>query len=435
MLNSYNGLEVNQKVEPKRLRPRVLLLAAACKPHRGSDSAVGWGRALEAAKRFDTWVICGHWDKEEINGFLAEHGAIPGLHFCFLKRSWIEEFLRIGRPLYDIHYLPYHLWHRRAFKLAVRLHRELRFDLVHQVSRVGYREPGYLWKLDVPFIWGPMGGTQNYPWRFLRFAGIKGAIKEGVRSVLNLLQLRLSPRVRKAAQKATRVIAANSETQRDFARAHGIKPVILLDCGLNAIGNGSSPRNRTNGPLRILWCGKFQHHKGLPLLIQALSQMPPEVQYELRILGAGPMERRWQGMARARGVESQCQWLGWLKQDEVMRQYDWADVLVFTSLRETSGNVILEALSRGLPVICLDHQGPGDIVTQDCGVKILVSTPTRVIKSLRDTLCTLAEERARLHLMSGFALTRAREYLWNDNGEQMARIYYAALEENSKQPG
>lgn len=417
-------------MEPKRLRPRVLLLAAACKPHRGSDSAVGWGRAIEAAKRFDTWVICGHWDKEEINAFLAQHGEIPGLHFCFLNRWWVEEFLKMGRPLYDIHYLPYYLWHRRAFKLAVRLHRELRFDLVHQVSRVGYREPGYLWKLDAPFIWGPVGGTQNYPWRFLKFAGIKGAIKEGVRSVLNQLQLRFSPRVRQAAQKATRLIAANSQTQCDFERVHRIKPEVLLDSGLNAIKNGVSKRNRPNGPLRILWCGKFQHHKGLPLLIHALSHVPPEIKYELRILGAGPRGRRWQRMAKVRGLESHCQWLGWLKHDEVMRQYDWADVLVFTSLRETSGNVILEALSRGLPVICLDHQGPGDIVTKECGVKILVSTPTQVINSLRDTLCALADERARLHLMSGFALERAREYLWSHNGEQMAKIYYAALGES-----
>jgi glycosyltransferase involved in cell wall biosynthesis len=399
------------------------LLAAACRPNKGSDSAVGWGRAVEAAKYFDTWVICGHRDKYDVTDFLAKHGQIPGLHFCFLDRWWVEDLLQAGRPFFDIHYLPYHFWHRRAFNLARSLHRKVKFDLVHQVSRVGYREPGYLWKMDVPFIWGPIGGTQNYPWRFLWLSGIKGAIKEGLRTVINVLQLRCSPRVRLAAQKAAKVIAANSQVQRDFARVHGVKAEILLDTGLNTVEAELHNPTRQDRPLHILWSGQFEYHKGLPILLRALIQFPSERQYELMILGAGPLENSWKKMAQ--GIASHCHWRGWLKHEEAMKQYGWADVLVSTSLRETSSNVILEALSHGVPVVCLDHQGPGDIVTTACGIKIAVTTPDQVINNLRDILCSLDDDRARLQRMSGFARERAREYLWGRNGERMARIYQA----------
>ena len=394
------------------------MLAAACNPYKGSDSAAGWGRAVETAKHFETWVICGHWDKTDIDGFLAEHGEIPGLHFCFLEKWWVEEFLKIGRPLYYLHYLPYNLWQRRAFKLAVSLHRELKFDLAHQVTIVGYREPGYLWKLGIPFIWGPVGGTQNYPWRFLALAGFSGALKEGLRNVINLLQFRLRPRVRHAARKAAALIAANSQVQRAFRLVHGIKPKLLLETGVDAVDE--FPRiSQPHRPLRLLWSGFFGHHKGFPLLVHALAQTPPEVAYELRILGAGPLQRLWQGLARAQGVDSCCRWLGWVERQEAMRQYGWADLVISTSLRETSGNVILEALSRGVPVICLDHQGPGDIVTEECGVKIPVTTPSEVSKSLRESICALNNDRARLQRLSGLALERAREFLWSRNGEQM----------------
>lgn len=410
------------------LRPRVLLLAAACNPYKGSDSAVGWGRVVETAKRFDTWVICRQGDQEDIARYLGEHGEIPGLNFCFLKRSWLEESLKWRRPLYDIHYLPYNLWQRRAFNLAARLHREIKFDLVHQGTRTGFRETGYLWKLEPPFIWGPVGGTQNYPWRFLKAAGFRGALKEGLRSLINVLQFRFSPRVRKALKKATAVIAANAKIQQDFERVHGIRPEILLDIGVHVVEAAPAPRTLQNSPLRILWLGQLKHHKALHLLIQALALMPSRFSYELKVLGKGPLKKRWQALAKRLGVDAHCQWPGWIPHELAMKEYDWADVLVFCSLRDTASNVILEALSRGVPIICLDHQGVGDIVTENCGIKIPVTTPGEVIAHLRNHLIDLAADRARLASLSWGALTRAQRYLWSRNGEQMARIYSAVLQ-------
>lgn len=409
-------------------RPRVLLLTAACNPYKGSDFAVGWGRAVESAKRFDTWVICGDWDRDDINHFIANQGEIPGVQFCFLKRSWFEDLLSQGRPLYDIHYLPYNLWHRRAYRLAARLHQQLKFALVHQITRVTFREPGYLWKLDVPFLWGPVGGTQNFPWRFLGLVGAAGALKEIARTLINIFWLRFSPRVRQAIRKASLVMAANSQVQRYFQKAHGFRPPLLLETGINTVKRKNVKKNRENGPLRILWSGKFEHYKALPLLFRAMAALPPRIRYELKILGEGPLRQRWQRLARRLGLEDRCQWVGWLPHKEAMGYYDWADILVFTSLRETSGNVVLEALSKGVPVICLDHQGTADIVMAECGVKIPVTTPGAVIAGLRQAIIELATDRSKLQLLSRGALRRAQDYLWSRNGEEMARIYYAVLQ-------
>jgi glycosyltransferase involved in cell wall biosynthesis len=412
----------------RRQHPRVLQLAHACNPYKGSDAGVGWARALETAKSFDTWVICGHWDRQDITRYLAEHGEIPRPHFCFLEPWWLEERLKIGRPLFYTHFLPHHLWHRRAFKLAARLHQELKFDLVHQVTLVGYREPGYLWKLDAPFIWGPVGGTQNYPWRFLPLAGVIGGLTEGLRSIINYLQFRFSPRIRQVIRKAAVVLSANSNIQRDFARVHGVRPKVLLETGVTAITEETSKQIKEGGSLRIIWSGEFKPHKALPLLIHALAEVPPEIPYELRILGAGPLENLWKKLARAKGLEPHCRWLGWLDPGEALQQFSWAEVLVFTSLRDTSGNVVLEALSRGVPVICLDHQGVGDIVTDNCGIRIPVTTPEEVIVKLRRRLVALAADRARLEALSMGALRRAPRYLWSKNGVEMARIYRQVLQ-------
>src|SRR5436190_9673741 len=146
-------------------RPRVLLLAYACSPERGSEPGVGWNRALEAARYCDTWVLCEERSSAPpIRAYLEKHGPIPGLRFEFvLKPTW----MRWLGHLPGLAYLGYNLWHQSAFQVARRLHARVGFDLVHQVTFCGYREPSYLWQLGVPFVWGPVGGTQNYPWRFL----------------------------------------------------------------------------------------------------------------------------------------------------------------------------------------------------------------------------------------------------------------------------
>jgi glycosyltransferase involved in cell wall biosynthesis len=409
-------------------RPRVLLLAASCNPFKGSESAAGWGRAVESAKKNETWVICGHWDQPDIARYLNEHGEIPGLHFSFVKKSRVEELLKLGRPLYELHYLPYNLWHRRAFKLAARLHRELKFDLIHQVCIIGFREPGYLWKLDAPFIWGPVGGTQNYPGQFLKAAGFLGTLKEGCRSIINVLQFRFSPRVRQALKRSAVLIAANAAIQKDFERVHGIKPPVLLEIGINNVAPRPAKITAPHNPVRILWSGQFKHHKALHLLLQALSLMPADFHYDLKILGDGPLKKRWQALARRLGIEAHCQWPGWIPHELALKEYGWADVFVITSLRDVNPNVVLEALGAGLPIICLDHQGVGDIVTDACGIKIPVTTPEEVIAKLRDHLVSLTSDQVRLASLSRGALKRAGQFLWSGNGNQMARIYALALQ-------
>ena len=84
----------------------------------------------------------------------------------------------------------------------------------------------------------------------------------------------------------------------------------------------------------------------------------------------------------------------------------WADVFAFTSLRDTSGNVVLEALAAGVPVICLDHQGVHDIVTDQCGVKLPVTTPDDVIACMSESLRRLAQDTAARERLSRGASER-----------------------------
>ncbi len=423
--------ELNESCTEGR-RARVLQLAYACSPWRGSEPGVGWHRAVEAAKYSDIWVICeGVEFEHQVLGHLRDIGMIPGLHFRFVRKTRFEQFLA---KIPGMYYIAYRLWHRRAFQVAKSLHEEVNFDLVHQVNLCGYREPGKLGQMQLPFIWGPIGGTQNHPWMAIGQAGLRGGIQESIRSIANSLQLRFSRRVRRAATSADLLLVANSTNQSDFERILGKNVPVLCETGSPAVSADAirdRPRKTdVDQRLRLLWAGNLHAFKALPLLLQAISKLPESSRVQLRIVGDGPQHQRWRRMANRLGISHQIEWIGRVRDLEMQTHYTWADVFVFTSLRDTSGNVIFEALASGVPVLAADHQGVGDIVTAECGIKVSLGTPADMATQYRNAIVALATDKTRLERLSAGALRRAAEYAWPEQGERM-RDYYRQVLGNS----
>ncbi len=405
-------------------RARVLHLAYACSPWKGSEPGVGWNRAVEAAKYSDVWVITeGNEFKHQVLGHLSEGGDIPGLNFIFVGKTDFEE--RLSR-LPGCYYVAYNLWHRRAYRVAKELHAELDFDLVHQVNMCGYREPGYLWKLNVPFIWGPIGGVQNCPTRLLPQIAFRESTSEIVRAAINGLQLRFSRRVRKAATRARVMLVANQAIQSEFEAVVGCETESMCEIGTRQI---AAQRDQTDStqPLRVLWAGECRERKGMAMFLKAVAALPNGVEVKVRVLGEGPARKRWEKRTEQLGIAHRFEWMGWLPHAEALQQYSWADILAFTSLRDTTGTVVLEALSTGVPVVSWNHQGVGDIVTDSSGIKIDLANPDVMIGQLRDALVNLSRDRGLLKRLSDGALERATDYLWRHQGERMRDHYRAAI--------
>lgn len=394
---------------PQRRRAKLLLLAYACSPSHGSDEAVGWTWALQAARYADTWVICEKNAYQDlVEGYFREQGRPEGLNFAFVEKPrWLRALGRVP----GFYYPTYNWWHRRAFAAARRLHENHRFDAAHQLNYCGYREPGYLWKLGVPFLWGPIGGTQNVPWRFLTTLSLRSAVAEAIRGVLNYLQLRLSRRVRAAADRATVLMTANSTTQDDFRRVHGIESLRLCEVQLPEMSGRVRPAKRQGDTLRLLWSGLFHEFKGLGLLLRALALLPPATHWHLDVVGDGRSRNRWMRQAARLGLADRITWHGWLPRSEALDHCRRTDVFVFTSLRDTTGTVVLEALAAGAPVLCLDHQGARDIVTDQCGIKIPVTRPSETIAQLASAIVALASDGERIESLSRGALARAADFM------------------------
>ena len=402
-------------------------MAYECSPYRGSEWAVGWGRLLQAARAYETHVVTSEKNYAALERARGE-GLVPS-NVRFYTPAPDAKLRRLERKpvLFAYNYTAYHQWQRLAYALVRELHAKEQFDVVHQVNVATFREPGYAWQLGIPFLWGPVGGSQNFPVRFLTMLPAVEAFKELLRGVSNRLSLRWKQRVRAAAKSAAMIVAANSTNRRDYERVFGRRVELLLETGLAAVEEPDRRRfyarvaDQGAGSLKILWSGEFQSRKALPILLRALAKA--ELEFELRVLGDGPMERRWRGEVERLGLGAKVQFMGRLPFVEAVAQMEWAELFCFTSLRDTSGNVVLEALAAGVPVVCFDHQGAGDMVSEASGVKLAVSSPRRAEQDWARTIRELAGDAERLLRLSEGTTEQARRFLWETNGDWVNAAY------------
>lgn len=380
----------------------------------------GWQRVIHAAKEFDVTVI--YHPRATIKELEC---AVPSeidrnaISFQPLELNYYQRFLSRWEATF---YIAYRLWQKRVYILARTLQFKQPFDVTHLVSLCGYREPGYLWRLPVPHVWGPIGGTHNYPTGYFQDLDGWNRLREMVRGTLNGYQLRFGGRIKRAAM-ASHIVAANREVQRDLHNRWNLSLPVRLETGLEFPPLAEREPRPAGRPLRVLWAGRLRQWKALPLLFHAIAQLPPDVQLEVRVLGDGSSKKCWEGLAEKLGIASMVRWIPWSTYAASIRHYEWADVFAFTSLRDTSGTGLLESLAAGAPILGVNHQGAADIMSDTSSIRVPVGDRQATIQGFADGLTRLFRDPELHHQLCLGARARADEFAWAKNADSTNSIY------------
>ena len=408
-------------------RLKILVSAYACSPYKGSEPGVGWGFVTELAKHHDLWVIVEEEkSRDDIERFLGEYPDFGRtVRFFFLHKQRNRLLRKLWPPSY---YWYYRRWHWDALQLAQRLHRLIGFDLAHQLTMVGFREPGCLWQLGLPFVWGPIGGMGYFPWRFFPVVGGKGACYYLGYNLMNFFHSHFLARPREAARAAANGLLAATPENQDGALAHwGCRSTVVSEVGLPGVVAVAIPQRQDKDSLRLVWTGQHTTGKALNLALTALSLIPQDVSWELHVLGKGERTDVWKNLAENLRINDRCFFQGWLERHKALEIMGNSHVMLITSLRDLTSTVTIEALALGLPIICLDHCGFAHVVNDQCGIKVPVTTPSEVVKGIATATERLArDEDLRRRLAEG-AITRARDFAWERKAEVVNRIYAARI--------
>ncbi len=392
---------------------KILLSAFTCRPDLGSEPGVGWGWVVALCERkYQVWVITQYRNKQYIEEYLSttDLDNPPQFIYCKVPKilSWWRKDLRGIRTYYF-------LWQFFAYRMAMKIHKIHFFDLVHHVTFVSVRQPSFMGNLGIPFIFGPVAGGENSPWR-LRFRyGVRGFIIDAVRDLLNLL-VKLDPLMWLTFSQAQKIYVTSGQTKTLVPSRFHYKTKVQLAIGLDSNEIDKSVKKTKQTGLRILYVGHFLYLKGMGLGIRAFAKLVKQVPgTRLTMVGKGPDEKRWRDLAEQLNIADKIDWIPWVDRKELAQIYQGHDVFLFPSLHDSGGMVVLEAMTHGLPVVCLDLGGPGQIVNSICGKVIITANKNEqdVVLHLSEALCELAGDLALRSRLRAGALRRAKQFQWS----------------------
>lgn len=406
-------------------RLKVLVSAYACHPEQGSEPGVGWNWLREIARYHDVWLLTeaerfapATEQALQADRHLRETVTVIGIPRERRAERWLRSLA---------YYYTYEKWQRAALARAQELHRQVRFDVVHQLNMIGYREPGFLWSLDVPFVWGPIGGFAQMPWRYLPAMGTSGALSLGLRNVANEMQMRLSQRVRKAMQASDVLIAATSVDSVAIEKLYGRHAPVVHETGTAPEPESVVRTIKQGEPLRVLWCGLMVPRKAVGVALRAVARAGKDIPIEFHLYGAGPQAPFARALAEQLGIQDRCHFHGQRPRTEVIERMRSSHVLLFPSLQEATSATVPEAMATGLPVLCHKICGHGDVVTDEVGMRIPVLDPARSVEGFAQALVSLSREPERLRAYSIAAARGAPRLAWSAKGSAADELYRQAI--------
>jgi glycosyltransferase involved in cell wall biosynthesis len=400
----------------------ILIVGHACFPEMGSDAGVTWNWAWHLAERNRVWVIAHGFFRSLVEGYMHDHPR-PNLQFIWVgPLSWWDPWKDYGKPRgLKLHYL---LWRHAAVAAAKRLIATESIDIVHHVSWNSISGPPLLWRAGKPFVWGPIGGGQVLPWRFLTTVG-RTAVAELLRN-LRIGFMPWIPSLRRTVARTDLLLAANGESAKLLRRAGARDVELLPDIGIQpALLQPPRPERPASPKLIVLWAGRLVPWKGLTICLRVAKAVRTQ---NVRFLVAGSGRYQWaEQYVRRLGLNDRVVFLGRLSWQEMQQHFAEADLFLFTSLRDTFGTVNFEALAKSCPVMCLNHHGVGSHLPDAVAIKVPATTPQAVVRAMAHHIDSLASDRARLRRMSRAAYSFATTQQWDDRARLMEQLYRKVL--------
>ena len=154
----------------------------------------------------------------------------------------------------------------------------------------------------------------------------------------------------------------------------------------------------------MLFAGSLGQRKGLSYLLDAVARMKGHA--ELTLLGAKTVP----DCPALNAAVREHRWIPSLPHDELLAEMERQDVLALPSLFEGFGLVILEAMSRGLPVIATPHTAGPDVIED--GVDGFI-VPIRSAEMIAVKLEILRRDPERLLAMKAAARRKALTLTWD----------------------
>jgi glycosyltransferase involved in cell wall biosynthesis len=229
----------------------------------------------------------------------------------------------------------------------------------------GFREPGFLWKLPLPFVLGPVQGFAKVPIGLMFLLPWKARVHQFARNFGIFLDGMFCKRVWRAMNSANSVIAGTSVDVKHIKSLYRVTPHLIVPPGSPFMVSTPCVRE-PDEKLRLVCASQLILRKGIAVILEALSTLSFD-HWEFIVLGDGPVKDDLERLAARLGISENCHFKGRIARSEVVDVVKKSHIFLWASVLDSNPGVLAEALSLGVPVISIDHPGYHELIGEDCG--------------------------------------------------------------------
>ncbi len=393
-------------------KKKILISAYACEPNKGSEPEVGWQWALTLSKLGNqVYVITRSNNKKNIDKYLNKR-FIKNLNFVYYDLpKFILWLIKGNKNSYS--YLYFFLWQIGIFFAVRPFIKKINFDYIHHVSFVTYRIPSFLCFYNIPFIFGPISGGDTVPIKLRKNFSLKNKINELFRDFSNFY-ISYSPLINLVFKKSKLIIVTSKETKKFIPKIYHHKVKKLLAVGIEK-NKFIKIKKKKNKYFNIIFVGNLLDIKGPMIAIKSFKIIKKKTKKALfTIIGNGNLKDELLKFSTENNLNQSIVFKNKVKRQDLFSIYKKSDILLAPYLRDSGGLVILEAMSHGVIPVTLNNGGPGEIVNNNCGIKINIKDKNEnlLIKNLSNSVTAIIKSKKKFYLKRKNSFERTSQFSW-----------------------
>jgi glycosyltransferase involved in cell wall biosynthesis len=402
---------------------RILVSAYGCEPGKGSEQGVGWNWTLQLARFAELVVLTRSNNRSAIEAALPEATKNRIRFEYYDLPPSIARFKRKEKGLY-FYYL---LWQWGAYQRARELVRQSHFDYAISLTFGSIWMPTFIHRLPVSFIWGPVGGGEAVPFGLIGVLPFRSRIPQYLRYLL-MAAVPANPLVMGPVRRARAVLTRTEDTACLIPSRYANKVSVVLE---TAVSDDLIRRKvhaqpqAEGGPLRVIYSGRLVALKNVPAALHAVARARAAGgDIQLVIVGDGPERKPLESLCRSLGISKAVQFLGTTSQAQVIEELNRSDIYLFPSLKEGGVWSLIEAMSAGLPVVCVKSSGMALITDEASAIRVDPVSQEHMITGFANALLELARSPER-RLQMGLSARRRIEqhFRWEHKGHFMQELF------------
>ena len=410
---------------------RVLVIAEAANPEWVSVPLIGWSLSHALGVEVSVHLVT----QLRNRAALLRAGLVEGVDFTAIdSEKFAAPLGNLGERLsggkgvgwtarsfassLGYYYFEYLVW--KQFGAAIR---GRQFDVVHRITPLSPTAPSILARrcaaAGVPFVLGPLNGGVPWPKEFSYARRKEKEWLSYVRGAYKLL-----PGYRDTLKFSAAIMAGSLSTLRDIPGRFRDKVVYLPENAIDPARFSARATPHSSGPVRACFVGRLVPYKGPDMLLEAVVDLVRAGKLVVDILGDGPLMPELQSFVARHDLAGGVTLRGWVPHqalEPIMRQ---SQLLLFPSIREFGGGVVLECMAMGIVPVVVDYAGPAELVNEAVGFKVPLGSRDEIVQELRKIVTAICNDPDQIKPKSdaGHAYVQ-RLFTWRAKASQVAGVY------------